>query len=64
MTRREAVELLQELVRAETQIVHSVNSAGGLTKKAAKEERKAVDAIFKALTGDTTTPEEYKEISC
>jgi hypothetical protein len=63
MDRQKAVELLQELTRAEVAVVHSVNSRRGLTKKAAKEELKAIDAVFQALTGDTTTPEEYSQIS-
>ena len=63
MESKRAVELLRELVRAEVAVMHSVNSRRGLTKKAAKEEERALQAIYVELTGITLTPEEIREIS-
>lgn len=58
-----AKELLAEFIRAEIAVVHSVNSSRGLTKKAAKEEFQAANAIYKELTGVSLTEEEWREIS-
>jgi len=63
MDRQKALEMIEELIRAEVEIVHSCNSSRGLTKKAASRERKAVDALFEALTNSPITTEEYAEIS-
>lgn len=63
MDRQKALEMIEELIRAEIQIVHSVNSSRGLTKVAATRERKAVEALFEALTNSTITAEEFQDIT-
>jgi len=63
MERQKALEMIEELIRAEVEVVHSCNSTRGLTKKAANRERKAVEALFMALTGGGITAEEFQEIS-
>jgi len=64
MDAKQAVELLRELIYCETEMVKQVNSRrGGITKKLAREERKAVDAIFKELVGTVTTDAEYQAIT-
>ena len=63
MERQKALEMIEEMIRAEVEVVHSCNSTRGLTKKAANRERAAAGAIFMALTGSQITAEEFNEIS-
>jgi len=65
MEKPKAIELLRELVEAEIEVVHQVNSRRGLSKRAQRRERKAVEAIFHELTfpGIKLTDEEFAEIS-
>jgi hypothetical protein len=63
MDRQKALEMIEELVRAEVEVVHSVNSRRGLSKTAANRERKAVNAVFEALTNTRITDEEFQAIS-
>ena len=59
-----AVKLLKELVAAEIEVVKQVNSrAAGVTKKADMRERKAVQAVFRALTGVEASTEQVTEIT-
>lgn len=63
METERAKELLAELSHATTQVTHQVNSPRGLTKKAAKRELDAANAIFKELTGITLTKEEWEKLT-
>lgn len=56
MTKQEAIALLERLVGIEVRITNEINGKhSGITKKSLREERRAVGAIFEALTGEKPT---------
>ena len=65
MKRQEAIDLLQELIRAEVEVVKKVNNGDRGLTGATRREHKAITAIFLALTGDKKPPtlEEFEQIS-
>ena len=65
MLRNEVLDLIAELVQSETEVVHQVNSKRGLTKKASKRERVAINAILHAICPLETpvSDEEFQQMN-
>lgn len=63
MNRETALKMLHELIASETAICKQANTVRGITKTAWRREENAMQAIFRALTGEKATPEELMEAS-
>lgn len=64
MTDREtALKMLQELIWSETAICNQASTRRGITKAAWKRKERAMQAVFRALTGERATQEELREAS-
>jgi adenosylmethionine-8-amino-7-oxononanoate aminotransferase len=62
MTHEQAIELVNELVRASSDHTKVVNFSRRGSKSAATREMKAAEDIFKALTGDRATEEQSAQL--
>lgn len=58
-----AVTLIYKLISTEVEVVKATNSARGVSKRLEKQERDAITAVFRALTGGEPTAEQLAEIN-
>jgi len=58
----DAIFLMKQLLAANTEVVKQTNSPRGLTKKGANEQRRTINAMFRALTGRFPTDSDVSSI--
>jgi hypothetical protein len=54
---------MKQLLAANTEAVKQTNSPRGLTEKGANEQRRTINAMFRALTGRFPTDSEVLQIT-
>jgi hypothetical protein len=63
MNREDAVEALVRLCYYTSQTTIKVSTGRGVASKTLRDaERKAINTVFKALTGEVATDDEYQKI--